>query len=298
MAVNETEDFSFPVYLIRSKWSINMIDNFLFKYGEVGFLRIVYDGENKETNRTIAIIPSSTFETLCKEGHGDGSKSTSKKDFKISKYILNKNNFPSKDCTKSFFIPIPPLYQETEVVDTVEDKLNHLSEWEILSKNSWEINVPVESREKGGIKGGCFVSFKNEITLQQLAMVRLLLTDTYWPQKEGITERPIFRCFWSKKREKTITTRNNLHTEDKSPQKIVPINDTKKDSLKTIPINNQISQKHIPKIKKKQEYNTNKNSKKKIFVIKDEVKKIPIMIPINNQPTLIEEKSASIIENT
>jgi len=42
----------------------------------------------------------------------------------------------------------------------------------------------LKSREYGIGKGGCFVSFKNETPVQNIAMVRVLLTSTYWPEHD------------------------------------------------------------------------------------------------------------------
>jgi hypothetical protein len=82
----------------------------------------------------------------------------------------------------------------------VTDKLKHLSEWGILEDNSWSINIPLKSREEGNLQSGCFISFKREISSRQIAMIRILLTDTYWPEQEDGSERSVFKCFWARDR--------------------------------------------------------------------------------------------------
>ena len=198
------EQCSFPVYLIYSKWSLPQLDNFLKDFGDVGFLRIVYDNEGKETDRTIAILPPDVYETLCNEGYGEakqGSRSYGR-GLRVTPFLLRDNCFPGEGRTKTLFVPVPKDLgaDDSQVIAAVIDKLKHLSEWGIVEENSWSVNVPLRSREKGGVKSGCFVSFKRDVALERIAMVRVLLTDTYWPEQPDETERAVFRCFWARDR--------------------------------------------------------------------------------------------------
>lgn len=199
--VSNGENLNFPVYLIHSKWSLTKIDTFLGDYGEVGFLRIVYDKDGNETDRNIAILPESSYNALCEDGfdrrqYGKGCV--------IAPYVLRDNNFPGEERTNSLFIPVPKdLSADDEtVVSTINDKLKHLSEWKIIPVDSWSVNAPLKSREKGGIRGGCFVTFRKDVPIECRAMVRVLITDTYWPDLEenGSDDRPVFRCFWARSR--------------------------------------------------------------------------------------------------
>jgi len=196
---------SFPVYLLYSKWSLVQLDNFLKEFGDVGFLRIMYDNDGHETDRTIGIIPTAAYEALCQDGYGV-SESTSNdrfsRGFRITPFLLKDNNFPGEGRTKTLFVPVPQtlVANDSQVIETVIDKLKHLAEWEIIPDNSWVVNVPLKSREKGGVQGGCFISFNRDIALERIAMVRTLITDTYWPDQADNTERPVFRCFWARDR--------------------------------------------------------------------------------------------------
>lgn len=191
-----SEQVSFPVYLIYSPWSLNRIDSFLSKYGDVGFLRIIYDRDGNETNRTIAIISDEAYVELCKDGF-NRQRDT---ELIITPFILKDNNFPYKGYTTSLFVPVPSDLRsdDTFVVNTVNDKIQHLSSWGIIDDDSWTVSAPLKSREKGAIRGSCFVSFKKEVPLQRRAMIRLLLTDTYWNESEKA--QTIFNCFWSRAR--------------------------------------------------------------------------------------------------
>lgn len=190
---------SFPVFLIHSGKSLTEIDSFLSFYGEVGFLRIMYNSDGSETNRTIAILPETSYDRLVREGYGRRQYG---KNFSISVFELKDNNYPGEGRTKTLFIPVPKDFatDDSVVVKTIKAKLEHLAEWAIVDADSWSIKVPLKSRESGGIRGGCFVSFKREVSIHAIAMVRLLLTDTYWPEVDATTDRQVFQCTWARDR--------------------------------------------------------------------------------------------------
>ncbi|CAH6420705.1 Hypothetical protein HVR_LOCUS1260 [uncultured virus] len=196
----------FPVYLIHSGWSLSELDQFLEEFGGedggAGFLRIVYDSEGHETKRTVAILSDDLYNGLMADGcherrHG--------RDFVVKPFELKENNFPGEGRTNSLFVPVPKdlRSEDRTVVSAISDKLQHLSEWNIVPAESWTVKPLLESREKGGIKGGCFISFKKEISRECRAMVRVLLTDTYWPKsstEQSEENREVFHCFWARGR--------------------------------------------------------------------------------------------------
>jgi hypothetical protein len=223
------EETTFPVFLIHSKWSLNKLDTFLSNYGDVGFLRIVFDKDGNETDRNIAVLPESVYTALCKDGF---DKRQYGKGFVISRYSLRENNFPGEERTSTLFVPVPKdlSADDDTVVSAIDDKLKHLSEWEIIPENSWSVNAPLKSREKGGIRGGCFVSFKRDVPLSCRAMVRVLLSDTYWPASdEGLTdERSVFHCFWARAHkehhsEKSFSKKEEESDEVKEAKKVESI---------------------------------------------------------------------------
>lgn len=198
------EPCSFPVYMIHSRESLQQLDNRLSDYGEAGFLRIVYDNNGKDTNRTIAILQQSTYDALCRDGYGESEDEprTYGQDFRIAPFRLDKNCFPGPGRNKNLFIPVPKSLSDNDglVKTAIIDKLKHLAEWDIIEDGSWSVNVPLQSREKGGVKGGCYISFRRDVPDARIAMVRILLTDTYWPETDDDSNRPIFKCFWSRDR--------------------------------------------------------------------------------------------------
>jgi len=200
----------FPVYMIYSKWSLVQMDRHLEHYGGAGFLRIVFGRDDQETDRTIAIMSSETYDALCADGYGDEKKEDRSygRGFRVGVFKLNDGSYPGEGRNKTLFIPVPKVLgnEDTWVIDTITEKLQHLAEWGIVPKDSWSLNVPLKSREEGGVRGGCFVSFKREVELARIAMARILLTDTYWPEVEAPEatdekeKRSVFRCHWARDR--------------------------------------------------------------------------------------------------
>jgi len=211
------ESSDFPVYLVHSKWTLSKIDKFLNEYGKPGFLRIVYDGEGNETSRSIAILDNDTYDALCKDGLYERQRGV---DFVIAPFTLKDNNFPGEGRTKTLFVPVPKtLGSDDETVSTVVgNKLKHLAEWNVIPDKSWSVNIPLKSRETGGIRSGCFISFQRDVHIDCIAMVRILLTDTYWPEEpeSSENERAIFRCFWARDRDRKERTEKAPFTEKKT----------------------------------------------------------------------------------
>jgi hypothetical protein len=202
-------EIEFPVYMIYSKWSLANMDRFIGQYGGVGFLRIVFGKDDKETDRTIAVLSKETFDVLTKDGYGDTKPDERAygRGFRVTPFKLNDNSFPGEGRNITLFVPVPKTLggDDTWVFDRVTEKLKHLAEWGIIDEGSWSVNIPLKSREEGGVRGGCFISFKRDYALERIAMTRILLTDTYWPASEGQGQeqekRSIFHCYWARERE-------------------------------------------------------------------------------------------------
>lgn len=200
---------AFPVFLIHSNYSIPDLDDFFSKYGTVGYLRMVYDNNGAETDRTIAILGEDVYNTLCANGYNNRNNLG----VKISRFTLNDSHFPPEKKNTALFIPVPVQFRTTHqkmVRGTINRKLEHLAQWGIIPADSWSIASPVVSRETGELKNGCFVSFNN-VLLENIAMARVILTDCYW---NDTPEKLVFKCFWARDREQK--------PQQPQPQKLQP----------------------------------------------------------------------------
>ena len=222
---NKTLNVNFDVYLIKSKWTLLRIDEFLSKFeGEVGFLRIVLDKLGNETDRTIALLSSKLYNNLCDDGLNKLREDTG---FQVSKFILKQSSLPCEYKTKNLFIPVPLNYTENTIIKIISEKLKHLADWNIISINSWNIHIPIKSREFGKIKGCCFISFDDSIAIENIAMVRILLTDTFWQSHKNRQKNDILRCFWAIDNKK----KNDFFNQNSKIKKLNLLNDLEKNHL-------------------------------------------------------------------
>ena len=222
---NKTLNVNFDVYLIKSKWTLLRIDEFLSKFeGAVGFLRIVLDKLGNETDRTIALLSSKLYDNLCDDGLNKLRDDTG---FQVSKFILKQSSLPCEYKTKNLFIPVPLNYTENTIIKIISEKLKHLADWNIISMNSWNIHIPIKSREFGKIKGCCFISFDESIAIENIAMVRILLTDTFWQSHKNRQKNDILRCFWAIDNKK----KNDFFNQNSKIKKLNLLNDLEKNHL-------------------------------------------------------------------
>jgi len=204
---------TFPVYMIYSKWSLTQIDNFLKEFGEAEYLRIVYDNKHIETNRTIAILSDEVYKKLCDAGFNESKNNG----FKIKPYIVKE--IDNSIAVRTLFVPVPKEFcnLRDKVKDIISKKIINLSHLGIINESDWNINIPINTREKGDIKKGCYISFNDNVELERISLIRILLTDTYWPEiltldsllskTSDSGERKIFRCLWERKNKKIITAK-------------------------------------------------------------------------------------------
>lgn len=272
------QEITFPVYMIYSGWSLAQMDRHIEQYGGAGLLRIVFGKDDKETNRTIAVLAPETYAALCDDGYGGEERREDRqygRGFRIISFKLNDNSYPGEGRNKTLFVPVPKVLgdDETWVMDKICDKLVHLSEWGIIPKDSWNLNLPLRSREEGGVKGGCFISFSRDVPLDRIAMTRILLTDTYWPeQAERDEKRAVFRCFWARDRRAA-----NDDGDD-----VVPAEGAEKKEGKAVPQ----SPEDVKKVREEKKRRAIQNVAKHA---RPAGKKAPI-VPIAQQPTPVERK--------
>jgi hypothetical protein len=286
-----TRDTTTGLYIIYSKWSLSRISRELDFYGKIGLLRIICEA-GKETNRTLALLENEVYDKLSEKGYTDKK---SNRGFSIARFNEKALDLPSKGFTKNLFIYVPESFRKNDVetIDIIDEKIKHLVEWEIIPKDSWHVNTVLKSREKGAISSGCFIVFDNHVEITAIAKVKLLVTDTFWPEVTTGVEREPFKCLWAKKKDQ------KKKIEDDSKEK-----DDKK-SKKTREIKSEEKDDEVPKRKIKSEEKDKKKFKDKEYRLKNKAKedeKIVTSIPVTAQPVEIvedevEEKETIVEEN-
>ena len=189
----------FNIYIIYSSYSIETMLKFLdsFMPNAVGLTKIIMDSLLNETNKTIVVMKPELYDLLIENGYG---VTRFEIDFKIKKYKFNENILPPLDKSSNLFIPIIKQTTETVVNTVINKKLDLLAEFNIIPKNSWRIKCPLNSRENGFIKLGCFIFFKSEISLYTIGVVKFLLNNTHWDINGENKYDNTIKCYWAKPR--------------------------------------------------------------------------------------------------
>lgn len=188
---------SIPVYIIYSNWQLKDIEDFLRanKEGKFSHLRIDYDRNGKETNRTICAMTQNLYESLRGQGYVNSDGEIS-----ISAYEIRKFNLPPPDCTYDFYISVPKEMSAKEVTRLINEKILSIKSYDLIRKGDYEIVVPLLSREKGTIRGSCFVKFDKNVNKDKIIAMKILLDNTYFSSES----KEIFRCYWAKEKKKAL----------------------------------------------------------------------------------------------
>jgi len=191
----------YPIYIIYSSWSIDKIATFLKSYDPdgVSMLKLIYDQNNFETNKTIAILSDHLYQLLVDHNYHIYRFET---DFKIKKYKLGQYLLPPPDKSHNLFVPIIKKTTEVYVTEKLQEKLLNLANFGILPPDSWKLKCPILSRGDGQVILGCFIFFKKEIELYTIGVVRFLLNNTTWEQDGGNKYDNILKCHWAKHKNK------------------------------------------------------------------------------------------------
>jgi hypothetical protein len=190
---------NFPdIYIIYSSWSIDKIRNFLNTITNdcIGLLKIIYDNEGNETNKTIAVIKNELYNNLKEKGYTEFNYTL---DFKIKIYKLPDFILPPEDRSSALFIPTIKKLTETYVTDIINNKLLELAKVNIIPIDSWKLKCPITSRFTGFVKQGCFIIFNSNINIYSIATIRFLLNNTYWEDNEVKKYNNMVKCHWAKK---------------------------------------------------------------------------------------------------
>jgi hypothetical protein len=170
----------------------------------VGLLKIIYDNDGNETNKTIAVLKHELYNLLVEQDYGTFRFEV---DFKIKIYKLGTFLLPPEDRSSNLFIPTIKQLTELYVNTVINNKLQELSKYGILEADSWYVKCPISSRINGYVKQGCFIFFKPTVNIYVIATVRFLLNNTYWDEQSVKKYDNMIKCHWAKHKNKVITNK-------------------------------------------------------------------------------------------
>ena len=187
------------IFIIYSSWSIETMLKFLngFMPDAVCMTKIMLDASLNETNKTIIVMKPELYYLLIQQGYG---VTRFEIDFKIKKYKFNDLILQPQDKSSNLFIPIIKPTTESVVISIINQKLELLADFNVIPKKSWRLKCPLNSRETGFVKLGCFIFFKPEIFPYTIGIVKFLLNNTHWDDAAGNKYDNIIKCHWAKYR--------------------------------------------------------------------------------------------------
>ena len=201
---------TYKVVVIYSGWPLSSIKDKLYEFGtgsDFGMFRVDrYKGE--ETNRTICLMTVNFFDSLMRSGY---SKRKYGEDFCCSEYKLRDHNFPKDGESNNLFISLPKELSASECRQQLLSKMDQIMEFGVFGSDEMKINVPMRSRENDIHNGSAFITFKREVFRDVVALVKILLHDTWlYSTVSELTPDPdqpsnqvqgfLCQCYWARER--------------------------------------------------------------------------------------------------
>ena len=168
-----------------------------FGDGKIGPLKVVKNQKGQETNRTIALVSISVYESLIYAGY---DKKTG--EIFVAPYQIKEKDLPAEGFTPDIYINLPTDFylSGNQARQQLLLLLSQINSYGIVPPESFIIQVPLISRETDQPKGYCFVRFQPAVDRKLILVIKLALSGSVW---YSITSRIIWeqiRCSWSRER--------------------------------------------------------------------------------------------------
>lgn len=192
---------SYKLAVIYSNWALPAIADFINSESETGYGPMKIDrNKGMETNRTLCLFTENLFNSMMnKYGKRDQNL-----DFVMSEYKLRDHNFPRQGEVNNLFIPLPTQLTATECHQQLEQKLDGLYQMNVVQVTNVKLHIPLKSREHDKHNGLAFLTFSNT-TLNDVAVVKLMLNDTWWTNEADTEWSTLMKCYWAKERKASST---------------------------------------------------------------------------------------------
>ena len=190
---------SYKLAVIYSNWAVPTITDFISAESETGYGPMKIDrNKGNETNRTLCVLTDKLFNAMMsKYGRRDQNL-----DFVMSEYKLREHNFPRQGEVNNLFIPLPIQLSATECHQQIEQKLEALYQMDVTQATNVKLHIPLKSREHDKHNGLAFLTFSNS-DLNDVAVVKLMLNDTWWTNEADLEWSTLTKCYWAKERKAT-----------------------------------------------------------------------------------------------
>lgn len=161
-----------PVFMIYSKDNVDRIKKTLSTVGlvhEIYQLKIEYDHEGTETNRTIAILGKS-FQKHHEVEHPK---------LRMNRFLI-PDNFKLEQKTLCPVIPYNLGFRGDQIERIIENKMQVFKNAGILKEGDYQIFVPLQSRSKDIPRVNSFINFKDTVSDDDIYLIRAVLNNGIW----------------------------------------------------------------------------------------------------------------------
>lgn len=163
---------------------------------QVDFARVIYK-QNVATNGTLIVCPREAYNILCKKQYNVKKR----RELFIDEYRVAPSCYPEDPNERRLFVPFPnpaKALSDAELGQIISAQMDFLLKSKILPVASFKLAIPLETARNGfSVKNGCYITFADSVSLEQIAITRMLLNDTYWPETITINGAlAVFHCYW------------------------------------------------------------------------------------------------------
>ena len=201
-----------PVKIIFSRWTIPEIMGHLRKIAgndlrhEIGSVRIDYF-KGTQTDRSIALLGPKLMERLQRTD-------LQKTGLDIIDYEIRPHWYPHEGSeeTSDFFIPLPDQFGVAQCRKGLQEKMDELCKFGIISPDDYMIYIPVEDRESDKHSGRGYIEFKETVPLDKIVLSRCVIAWAKWSSLNDLipADNNVFiKCFFKKGGPKGVSVHTN-----------------------------------------------------------------------------------------
>ena len=190
----------YSVIVVFSNWTLVEIFNFMEDYlkvkkSDIGLARIEKykgkDGSYRESNRTIMLVKKEVLDKAVENGL---DKSQPNLDFRITEYNILDKHYPKATDKENIYLHLPKEIPYEDVKIQLNDKLKIMKNFGVI-KHSYNIVIPLKSRESGEHNGYGYVNFDQDDVIIR-TIVKLLLQDSKLYNDRETDNHCFLKAFW------------------------------------------------------------------------------------------------------
>ena len=221
----------FPIYMVHTEWDTKTIHDHLNNHittgadSKIGLFHYDY-WKGQRVSRLIYIFDIEIYENLVQAGYYHNND----QGFVVRPFRLRDYSFPNADESKNLYIPLPSFLEKESCHDQIDKILKISKDFGIIPSKSYKIEIPTSSyrnqnqdqdKDKDKHTNRCYVMFRQEISMESIAMLKIIFHNSLWESKEEIEEKDLLiKCYWYQKKYKKYSndqsTYPQLRTQSKS----------------------------------------------------------------------------------